>query len=339
MNTRQIFWLVACGLVLSTFFVWIPVDVYENSSIFFTISGAILFFVCLFLLLGDYGSVYELIEDLTSKDRNRPQPGLRKAAPFAVIPAIILLIVLIIHQINRVDKELSTNGVLAKGIVSGGRSETTTRRFQSNTTYKINVTYYDSLKHQHVVNSSVNGSDFNDLYQGATIDVVYSRRFPSLAKPIIGLDELSKYKKIARDEITIEHLTSILDQKVKADSIIPYLNSICYEWVPGKEGLYSNEKLSKAIKLFPEGGELAYVIKISTIQVYQNKLEDSFEKYGFKKKASESGGERSEFYYNDTHAITIETKNSDRSYDSNNLMASFEGFRIYHIARIDAVTD
>ncbi len=340
MTTRKIFWIIATLAVLSTFLSWIPVDIYENSEMFFHFAGGILFAACLFFLMGDYGSVYELIEDMTSKDKDRPQPGLRRYAPIAILPGFFFLGFLIFHQGDRVEDELKANGVLAKGRISGGRSTTTSRRFQSNTTYDINIVYEDSLKHRHDVSSSVNGSEFNDLYEGAIIDIVYSRKHPGLAKPVLGLDALSKYKKIAREDITLEHLTAILDQKVKPDSVLPYLNSICYEWKRGdSEQLYSNEHRNMAIKLFPDGGELAYIVKTNLYAVNDDNLESTFEKYGFKKKARDNNGEQSILYYNDTHAITIETKKSDQPFNSNNLSLAMEGFRVYHIARITSAID
>jgi len=141
----------------------------------------------------------------------------------------VLVCVLVFHQSSRKQDELAAYGRLTKGKVVGGAATTTTRRFQSNTTYSIKVMYVDSLERQHTFDESVSGSDFSDLYEGAIVDVVYSKQHPALAKVVSEVRDLKAFVNVPSDTLTIGHLTAILEGNVPRDSMVQYLNAINYE--------------------------------------------------------------------------------------------------------------
>jgi len=122
-------------------------------------------------------------------------------------------------------EELASNGVLAKGTVVGGKSTKSTRRFKTTTSYTIDVTYYDSLNRPYTIDESVNSSEFGDVYEGARVDVIYSKKYPSLGKVVFDVKELSKFIKIPDQKLTIISPDHILDGNVPEDSLLNYFNS------------------------------------------------------------------------------------------------------------------
>ena len=331
MSLGRIIFTALSVLIPVTFYALIPVDVYERHDMFYSFAAGFLFFGALFLALGDFQSIY----DLTSK----PEPGeevppLRKLSPFAVLPAFVLVFVLVFHQSSRKDDELAAYGRLTKGKIVGGKATTTTRRFKSNTTYSINVIYADSLDRQHKFEESVSGSDFNDLYEGAIVDVVYSKKHPALAKVVTDVNDLKAYVNVPSDTLTIGHLIAILEGNVPKDSMVSYLNSINYEWTGEESGyFFSNEKLKIAIKLFEDNSELAYVEEYNMMAVGRSEFASNLAKAGFKKKASTVNGEEQEFYYNDKYIISEETKRAERN--NSNEMFNIDAYRIFHVVRND----
>jgi hypothetical protein len=331
MSTGRIIWLVALISNLILFFFIIPVDIYDHHDMMFSFTGGIISGACLFMFLGDFSSTYELFEKV---EPGTPEPTGKKLAPFAVIPGIILIIVLLFYHLDEKDSELSTYPILTKGSVFGGESTTTRRNFSSNTSYSVNIIYKDSLNHEHRFEQSVDGSEFRNLYQGAVVDVVYSKKHPALAKALMDIEDLSKVKKIPQGKISISHLMSILDGEVKEDSILEYLNSINYEWTKESEkGYYKNDKMKLAIKIFPEDREIAF---LQTRNLLVVEGEDSFEKNitkeGFKKKANNVNGVEERYYYNDHYVVSKETKTPEYRAGQG---ISMEGFEIFHITRVD----
>lgn len=333
MNSRRIIWLSILTFNLILFFYLIPIDVYDRYDMFFSFVGGGIFIVCLFQVLGNFDTISEPFE---KPDPDVPVDTLRKLSPFSVIPGLILVFVLVYHHSDRKDKELKTYGVLTKGKVTGGQSTTTTRRLRSNTSYDIRVIYFDSLERQHFFKEDVSSSEFNDLYEGATVDVVYSRRYPALAKAVLNVDELSGFKEVPQKEIVIDDLLAILEAKVERDSILGFLNSINYEWTNSEAGYYTNEKREIAINVSPELDQLAYVQKTNP---FISAVDDStgFEatlvKRGFMKKASSVNGETKEFYYNDKYVISKERKTSGVSETT----MSMNVFDVFQVAKIEAL--
>lgn len=331
MSLGRIIFTALSVLIPVTFYALIPVDVYERHDMFYSFAAGFLFFGALFLALGDFQSLY----DLTSKpEPGEEVPALRKLSPFAVLPAFVLVFVLVFHQSSRKDDELGAYGKLTKGKVVGGAATTTTRRFQSNTTYSIDVTYVDSLDREHRFKESVSGSDFNDLYEGAIVDVVYSKKHPALAKVVTEVSDLKAFVQVPSDTLGIGHLTAILDGSVPRDSMVQYLNAINYEWTGEASGyFFSNEKLKIAIKLFENNSELAYVEQFNMMTGGDGDFEKNLVKNGFKKKASSANGETQEFYYTDQYIVSKERKVGD--HNTSGGMPDFTAYWIYHVMKND----
>jgi hypothetical protein len=334
MSLGRIIWLSLLFLVLFTFMKLIPIDIIDSSMLFFNFLCGALVFVCLFMLLGDFESFYELL-NMNDPEVKASQPASRKLAGVAILPGIITVFALIFYQGDRKDEELSLNGVVVKGRVTGGQSETTSRRGNRTTSYTLNVYYLDSLKNEHYLEDDVNSSDFNNVYEGAVIDVVYSKKYPSLAKAIVSVEELSKYKKIPQADILIGHLLPMLENKVKGDSIIEYLNSISYEWYPtGDQGTYANDKKNIALKLTEDRSQIAYVQKVNLFEVRENEFTKSLEANGFRKQASNVDGKEQVLYVTDKYIVSSKREQGERSSDN---VLNMNGFEIYYIAKLDAV--
>jgi hypothetical protein len=333
MTTRRKIWAVLTLFVVALFTVIIPLDVYDHHTTLFTFLSGGLLLITLGQTIGDFDSVYELFEkDVDKTD----QPAGKKMAPFAIIPAIIFGFGLIFYNGGRKDDELKEYGVLTKGSVQNGSSTTTTRRFQSNTSYDIIFLYQDSTGKKQQFEQSVSGSEFNDAYIGQEVDIVYSKKHPALARAILSLDELAKYKTIADHPIEVQQLIAILESH-QSDTIVNFLNGISYQWAAAGEGVYSNEKRNLAIKVFPGNEEIAYMDNGggATFGGTSSAFEKSMEAFGFKKKAITQNNETQELYYTDKYGVTRENKHID----SGEGVMSFRMATIYHVFVLNGTVD
>lgn len=316
MSISRIIWISLAGLVMIIFFGVIPIDNYDQHVLLYGFLCSILFFACIFMALADFRSLNELTDLIEEKEvkfenPNRPQ---RKIAPFVIIPAIILPFILIFVQSSRVDSELKKYGVMTKGTVTGGESSTTSRRGQRSTSYDIKFTYKDSTNKSYNIEDGVNGDEFDKLYEGAEIDVVYSSLHPGLAEAVLSLKDLQKYKKIAVGDVSIEHIIPLLEGTVQGDSIVTYLNSVCYEWRVSDENYFVNDHKEIAIKLASDRSRILF-IKQTTAYSYDPTpaFEQGLEKYGFKKKSSTTDGKTVELFYTDKYTITKDRQTTEAS--------------------------
>ena len=335
MSLGRIIWLSLLFLVLFTFMKLIPIDVIDSSMLFFNFLCGVLVFVCLFMVIADFESFYELL-NMSDPEVKASEPASRKLAAVAILPGIITVFALIFYQGDRKDDELQKNGVVVKGRVTGGQSSSTTRRGNTTTSYTLNVYYLDSLKHEYYLEDDVNSSDFNNVYEGAVIDVVYSKKYPSLAKAIVSVEELSKYKKIPQEMIVIGHLLPMLENKIKEDSIVLYLNSISYEWYPtGDKGTFANDKKNVAIKLAEDKSQIAYVQKVNLFEVREDEFAKSLEANGFRKQASNIDGKEQVLYLSEKYVVSSKREQGERSSDN---LFDMNGFEIYYIAKLDTAS-
>lgn len=308
MSRIQIIWTSIALFVVVLFYAGIPVATYDAHTVLTSFIGAILFGSCVFMVIGDFRSVDD-IRSLASENTK----GARRFSPIAIIPALIFLVVLVVHQGDRKNQEIIEHGKFAKGIVVGGGSTTTKRNFSSSTSYSLTVEYKDSANIGHVLKESVDWSDYSKMYQGATVDVQYSKRHPSLARLVVSREELAEHMDIPTDTLNVTHLLSILENKIPKDSILTFLNSINYEWAIEREDIYYNSKLNLAVKVFPGAKQIVYLQQTKSFGMNQNPFETNLAKYGFKKKSTTSNNETTEVYYNDQYVISKEREVSSRN--------------------------
>jgi hypothetical protein len=330
MTTRRKIWAALTVFVIALFTVMIPVHVYDRYPVMFAFLAAGLLLITLGQTIGDFDSVYELLEKDVDK-KNEPES--KRWAALAVIPALIFPIFLIFYNGDRKEDELKAHGVLTKGTVQNGSSTTSTRRFQKNTSYDLIFLYQDSTGKKHQFEQSVSGGEFGDAYVGQEVDIVYSKKNPDLAKAVLGLDELSKFRKIADGKIEIEQLIAILESH-QSDTIVNFLNTINYQWASTGDGIYSNEKRDLVIKVFPGNDELAYLDNTNAFGNSNTTFEKSLETSGFKKKAVTENNETQELYYTDKYGVTKESKmvNTDGQ-------IGFRMVTIYHLFALSGVVD
>jgi len=226
MTTYKKIWL-AVSIFIVILFLWgMPLDMDTKGSVVVSIIGAVLFFISLFQYFGEYTSLDQIFK---KQDPNIPESRGRRLSPFMVIPSVGFLLLLLVNFNLKKSYVLNHWGVLAKGTIVTGRSESTTRRFKTKTSYKLKVKFIDSLGVLHYFNETISAEDFYNIYEDAQVDVVYWREDPRVAKIVFKTEELSKYKKIVNDSITVVHLTNIVEGKINSDSIKDYLNTISYD--------------------------------------------------------------------------------------------------------------
>lgn len=333
MSTGRMIWGALLAFVVALFFFIIPVDVFDHYAMLLSFLAGACIFVCLFMALGDFESAYEIFAK-PDPGEEALEPAGRKYSYLAIVPGILTVFILIFWQSSRVTKELKRYAVLTKGVVVGGQSTKSTRRMNTTTTYDIRVSYRDSLNREHVFEDDVSGQEFNNLYAGAVVDVVYSKRYPALAKAVITVDELAKYKAIPRENLGIMHLTSILDGRVRPDSILSFLNSVNYEWTRSADGEgFINEKLDMAVKV--NGDHLAFIQKGNLAVRYPNRFsfQEDLIANGFKKKGSTINGESQEIFYNDNYLVSKEVK---RLEDDRSNAFSFNVLEIFYVEKAPA---
>jgi hypothetical protein len=328
MSSRRKIWAGLTLFVVILFAFMIPVHVFAAHPILYALIGGILLVITLGQTLGEFDSIYELFEK--DVDKSQQSAG-RRLAPLAILPGILFAGILIYITFERKDEALEKFGTLTKGTVVNGSSTTTTRRFQKNTSYDIMFLYQDSTGRKYQFEQSVNGSEFSDSYVGQEVDIVYSKKNPSLAKAVLDLDELSKYKKIADNRIEVQQLIAILESH-QSDTIVNFLNNISYQWTKAEADVYSNEKRKLAIKVFPGNQELAYMdnSRGGFDQSDQN-FETSMEACGFKKKAVTANNETQELYYTDKYGVSKESK----MVEGEGGALGFTMVTIYHLFRLE----
>lgn len=314
MNKSQKIWLgISIGIVV--FFLWgIPLGAYAPASFMYSGLGAILLFISLFQLFGQFTTLDEIFQ---KQDKSITETPGRKLAPFMVIPAFIFLFVSFFYFSHKKSNALESNGVLTKGVVLNGESKSTTRRMRTTTSYEIQAQFTDSLGAKYYFDESVSSDEFNDVYKGAPVDIVYWRENPDIAKVVFNIEELGRYKKIPNEHITINSLTAILEGNVQEDSIKDYLNTINYEWVYGPESMtYENVRLKQAVRYTKQESTIVFVETNNMMGYVSNaggKPAFSFEKdlieKGYKKQASSGeDGEALELYYSDNYIIQKTTR-------------------------------
>lgn len=332
MKLSSIIWYSLAGLVLIIFLGVIPIDDFDRHVLLYGFACSALFFGCIFFALADFKSLDEVTEKGTFDNTTHPT---RKLAPFVIIPMIILPFILIFYQSSRVETELEKYGVMTKGKVTGGESSTTSRRGNKSTTYDINFTYTDSANNAYNVEDGINGDEFDKLYEGAIIDIVYSSKHPGLAEAVLSLKDLQKYKKIAVADVGIEHLIPLLEGTVKDDSIMVYLNNVCYEWQMDSENYFVNNHKEVAIKVAGDRSRIVF-IKQTTAYAYnpEQPFEKSLEKYGFKKKSSTSDdGKTNEVFYTDKYTIMKDRQVSEAKDNADFLNQA--AFDIWYVDKVE----
>lgn len=317
MNTSKKIWLGISVAIIALFLWGIPLGVYEASSFVYSGTGALLLFLSLFQFFGQYTSLDEIFE---KQDKAKPESLGRSLSPFMVIPGFVFLFVLVFFHSHKKSSALETNGCLTKGVVLNGESTQRTRRMQTTTSYELKVQFIDSLGSTYYFNETVSAAEFNNVYKGALVDVVYWREDANIAKVVFNISELSKYKKIPNESININSLTAILEGTVNEDSINSFLNSINYEWLSSEKGVYENSKLNQVIRYSKKESTIVFVETnhmIGYAMQENGKPDFSFEndliEKGYKKQASSANnGNSIEIYYTDKYVIqkTIKLENS-----------------------------
>ncbi|HTF81414.1 MAG TPA: DUF3592 domain-containing protein [Cytophagales bacterium] len=235
-------------------FMWgIPVGLYNRNEFLFSVVGGILCFLLIGQALAEFRSLYELLES----EEHVQVSKARQLAPFAIVPGFILIFVFLMHNAARAEQVLKNEGLVTKGKVEDGRSTSTTRRFRTNTTYKLEYSYTDTHKITYHGSASVNSSEFSEAYQGMSVDVVYWKKDPSVSKLLVQPHEIVTYKRILNRQLSYVDMLTILEHKLGEDSLLNYLNAINYEWLEG-EGFFVNERLGMAVKRI-DSNQVAFI--------------------------------------------------------------------------------
>lgn len=311
MSFRRILWLAMTIFILVTFFYFIPVEAYEKYKIIYSVAGGILFFVCVFQVMGNFETFYDFFHADTEQEKSS-----KRILALAVgVPSIILIFIFLFSHSVRKEHELSTYGKLTSGVITGGFSSTTKHRFQKNTTYSIQITFWDSLKAEHVFQASVTGEQFERRYEGEQVDVVYSTLHPSLATLVLDVNDLALYLKIPNEKLTVNRLLPILEGKVKQDSILHYLNSINFEWTANGSS-YQNKRRRISISCSAEQIVLKQLEVDNILKVHKNDFENSLREPDFKWTASGVNDEFTEIFYNERYTVKKQHKSEYFSRDS-----------------------
>ncbi|MDJ1503464.1 DUF3592 domain-containing protein [Xanthocytophaga agilis] len=328
-NTRRKIWLGSVIATLYLFWSGISIGTYNQYPGFLSFTGAALTALFLALFIGDFTSVYDFTEDI-------PKGSPKGLAPLAIIPGIILIFVFWVHFDDRKDAVLEKEGVIVTANIVDGESTTTTRRFQSNTTYEVRVSYQPPKNRKYYFSQSINGSEFNSLYKGATIDVVYWKQDPSVSKALLSEDEIKKAFKIEDRKLEFQDIDKIFTAHMKQETILSHLNKIGYKWET-QEGIFVNERHKIALKIDEESQSMVYLEKLSIGHLNGSSFESSLRNAedGFKKSARLVGEEERISYESDHYIIFKEHKRTkpENSYSTSGTFRFPEEIFMYTIVR------
>ncbi len=328
-NTRRKIWSAVLFFIVFFFTLGIPISSYNQGPFYISVIGGVLVFIFTFLFISDITSFYELLE----KDPEYQAKGLNYA-PWALIPGIIFIVIFSLIFEYRKKDVFDKEGIITKGVIINGHSETSRRRGNRTTSFEINVSFQDDKGQEYKFNESINSSEYDKLYNGANIDVKYWKKSPSVAMAILSDEDVKENLKIENRSITLNDLEKIINNDVKKDSVIQYLNSINYKWEQESVGTFLNDNINCIIKL--KDDTIIYVESKNKFSVqgmeFKKEFEESINMTEFKKSGVKINGIDLEIYLSDQYQVIKKVINSIDS-DKNKALSRLSITKVYTITK------
>lgn len=250
-KTRRYIYIGLSVLAFVVFFFVLPIEFVASSPIIISIVASVILVVLLAQSICNFRNFEELNPPKKPAGLfQSPEEDWRFS--FGMIAGTFVSFLILIFSFNvfhnyKVTSELKEYGVIVKGTVINGSST----KIKRSTSYDVNVNFHTLTDQSIMVNKSVSAGEFQSLYEGAEIDLIYSSRKPSVVELLLSASTIKEYVNTEDREITLEDLIALLNFETNEDAGT-FLNKTSYGWTfDSNQEIWSNERKSIAIKFKP----------------------------------------------------------------------------------------
>jgi len=252
--------------VLSLFSIWLFVDgisvsFYDMYSSFLSAVGAIITAV----LIG-FTIILYLPEKRNEKDYKDDQSGYFIFGAFMII-LFGFGMFLINHHNDRREKEFKNYGKFAIATIVDGSSIKTRRADFSSIKVKF------ALKNggNYHADIDISAGEFKNHGLKEQIPIVYSSRYPSLARILRSDSEISRYSHQSMRNITLSDLTKLFELK-DGIKVLDYLNSVSQKWDYSGATYYN---LIKNTGIYVDYPSITYIHSKNEPTLFENDLKEA----------------------------------------------------------------
>lgn len=252
--------------VLSVFSIWlfadgIPISFYDMYSSFLSAAGAIITAI----LIG-FTIILYLPKQNDEQEKKDDNSGYFIFAAFGIVLFGFGIFLINNHQ-DRKDKELKKYGKFAIATIVDGSSYQTRRADFSS----IKVKFPLEQGGNYHTDIDISAEEFKNYHFEEQISIVYSSRYPSIARIIRNDNEISKYSHQSMRDINLSDLTKLFELK-DGTKVSNYLNSISQKW-DYSEGAYYN--LIKNTAIYVDYPSITYVHSNFDPKLFESELRES----------------------------------------------------------------
>ncbi|NER16264.1 DUF3592 domain-containing protein [Spongiivirga citrea] len=291
---RRILWIALTVITFVIFYFLIPTNIYNVSPFIISTIGAIFFTIFLLQSIVNF----ESFDELNTKDKSKTD-WRHSITPFFVVPAIIMLLVFNMHFSASERAELKEDGITVKGVIVDGKAYESRR----GGTYSVTVKFKTKTGQAMRVSEGVSESEFDNLYKGQKVQLVYSKKNPSLIEILTSDSDIASYTGIESRDITPEDLMNLINKE--NHEVGKSLNEISYSWRFDKQdSVWINEKKSLAVKV-KQNETIRYISFNHKSLLFGNELE----KIGFNQVENED--KKLKLFEGEQHYAAVETTLQD----------------------------
>jgi hypothetical protein len=237
---RRIVWSTLAAFTFILFYAWVPVRTYNAAPLLVAALGGVLFTLFIFQALGDFTSIYELVEYNNSQEPETDEK--RKLSFYAFIPGIIVILVFYMHFGSREEDALKADGVKVAARIIDGYSKKSRRT----STYEVTVFFQTVEGKSMTVKEEVTEDEFQRFHEGKIVEIIYSKKNPAMIELLTDDKAVKSYIGSQERDIKIQDLIMLLS--VPELTLGDTLNTICYGWLYSKqEKVWMNERRNIAI--------------------------------------------------------------------------------------------
>lgn len=267
---RKIIWGISAIFTFVLFYFILPVSITNKAPFVLSIVGAAAFTFFLAQFIADFKSWGEF----NTKDVTK-QNWRHKVTPFCVIPGLVMAFILFMHFYSNEKNELKKYGERTTGVIIDGTSIKNRRGAICNVTVKFTTLEGRVM----IITESVGKDDFEKIYKGQTVDLVYSKKDPSIIEIVLNDVTAKSLFETEERKLNVDDLMQLLTcNNTEADSI---LSKLSFGWKYKQEsGMWINEKQEIAVQI-NQNISIAYILVSSFME--SSNITDQLLNFGFKK--------------------------------------------------------
>ena len=253
---RRIIWAVLAVATFVLFYFLIPNGFYNALPLLISAVGGGLTMVFVVQIFANFKS----FDEISNKEAGTTIQKLSGIILF--VGFIILTIVYHFNFDSKQEAELSQYGIQVKGIIVDGSS---TKRRRGGTTYEVTVAFKTKEGKQIRTSEDVTEEEFNALYKGLKVDLIYSSKNPKMIELLT-----SKFTDTEVRDITTSDLLGLMDKTNK--EVGETLNAIKYGWnYSKKDSLWSHDRAGLVVMQI-KNQEVRYLENHAKYDVFKESL-------------------------------------------------------------------